>query len=539
VSSFPESPFSSDPQDFDSKGRGIDYLGLRWVSLTLLADELLPGINNQTRDFGVYCLATWIPWKFRKICSEPSAFTLKRFRSFEEAVGVAISYSLQPGSTSLERFGEPNAKIGVQQKLTLPSRLGFKAVERTRATSIFAAPLYGPSLKFLNFIAGNARAVDGSATEIPLTAENEAAETLADWVERRLKESEHFDTLLTADREPIKQAALDDLSLHGLNPASYRDASEETAAAFLGQLLPPDAKNGRTNTARLLVETLKRRPGITLEDIRSIWHTNRLADGTLFSVDKPVVADHLMKWSVFQARQYQRYIIELMMRAFEKSLQHYHSLAVIVRECLLVTPFAADSTFNTILDQEASVVTSAKEDQVRSAAWNEAVHGDHDGYEWIVDDEVVSDCERALRMLARWMLRVTSWTEDETRVGLMNLGGEDRVGMAWFCQWVQQRRELPLSEFVNDWIEQLVFGQHVRVALSRFDGKSQKLRFLLDDQGIVLAKETADDPGKSLPGWTQDRLDAFVDLLCDLEVLAWAEDDCLSLGRRSEWVAKS
>lgn len=539
MATFPEAPFTSDRNDFQTDGGGIDYLGLRWVSLTLLAEELLPGVNNQTRDFGIFCLATWIPWKFRKLSNNQSDFTLAKFRGFEEAIGVAIAYSLQPGSASMERFGEPNAKIGVQQKLTLPSLLGFEHVKRTRATSIYAAPLYGPSLKFLNFIAGNARSEDGTATEIPMTATNAAAETLATMVEQKIGESDHIEKLLSADSEPITQEALDELSLHGLNPAEYRGADENAIRAFLGQLVPDDVENGRTKTARLLIETLRQQSGLTLEEVRATWHTGLFADGNPLVLENSELAEHLTKWSVFQARQYQRYIIELMMRAFEKSLVHHHTLAAITDACLSETPFEATSTFNAIFNDEAEKVTKAITDQDRSADWNQKVHGGHSSYEWIEEDDVMSDCERALRMLARWMLRVTGWTDDEARVTLLSLGGEDRVSMRWFVDWVNQRRNWTLVNLVSDLLEQLVFGQHVRVALSRFDGKSQKLRFLLDDHGIVLAKAMVDSPGKAIPGWTQDRLDAFVALLCDVGVLAWSEDDCLGLGRRSEWVTTS
>ncbi len=148
------------------------------------------------------------------------------------------------------------------------------------------------------------------------------------------------------------------------------------------------------------------------------------------------------------------------------------------------------------------------------------------------EDDVMSDCERALRMLARWMLRVMAWADDESHVPLLSLGGEDRVSMRWFVDWVNQRRDSPLVSLVSDWLEQLVFGQHVRVALSRFDGKSQKLRFLLDDHGIVLAKAMADTRGKVIPGWTQDRLEAFVDLLCDVGLVTVSDDEKLELGTR-------
>src|SRR5262249_10109813 len=61
MSVIPEVPFFT--ERFSSRGGGIDFLGLRQVNLHILETYLIPGVNNQTADFGSYCLATWIPWK--------------------------------------------------------------------------------------------------------------------------------------------------------------------------------------------------------------------------------------------------------------------------------------------------------------------------------------------------------------------------------------------------------------------------------------------------------------------------------------------
>ena len=66
----------------------------------------------------------------------------------------------------------------------------------------------------------------------------------------------------------------------------------------------------------------------------------------------------------------------------------------------------------------------------------------------------------------------------------MDLGGSDRMSMAWFMNWLNARRDLPMRSFLRDVFSDLVFSQHMRVALPRFDGSSQRLRFLLGDQGI-------------------------------------------------------
>ncbi len=52
----------------------------------------------------------------------------------------------------------------------------------------------------------------------------------------------------------------------------------------------------------------------------------------------------------------------------------------------------------------------------------------------------------------------------------MDLGGSDRMSMAWFMNWLNARRDLPMRSFLRDVFSDLVFSQHMRVALSRFDG---------------------------------------------------------------------
>jgi hypothetical protein len=76
MAKFPSAPFLT--RDFSPSGGGIDFLGMRWVNLTLLAKYLIPGINNATSDVGNYCLAAWIPWKFHQLCTDKSDFRLSK-----------------------------------------------------------------------------------------------------------------------------------------------------------------------------------------------------------------------------------------------------------------------------------------------------------------------------------------------------------------------------------------------------------------------------------------------------------------------------
>ena len=46
----------------------------------------------------------------------------------------------------------------------------FKAVKRTRATSLYAAPLYGPALWYTRFIVAYAKALDVASKRMARTA---------------------------------------------------------------------------------------------------------------------------------------------------------------------------------------------------------------------------------------------------------------------------------------------------------------------------------------------------------------------------------
>ncbi len=98
VSKLPDRPFLT--QSFSPRGGGIDFLGMRAVNLRMLQEFLIPGINNATADFGTYCLATWIPWKFRQLAKTKEKFTYSQYREFREAIEIAIAFSQRPGSAA-------------------------------------------------------------------------------------------------------------------------------------------------------------------------------------------------------------------------------------------------------------------------------------------------------------------------------------------------------------------------------------------------------------------------------------------------------
>ena len=82
---------------------------------------------------------------------------------------------------------------------------------------------------------------------------------------------------------------------------------------------------------------------------------------------------------------------------------------------------------------------------------------------------------------------------------------------------------------MRDFFSDLVFAQHMRIALARFDGTSQRLRFALSDNGIEATLSARNDLGKLRLPWMPDRLDSLLGLLCDCDVIT-ADGDLLSRG---------
>lgn len=540
MANFPEQPFAAKP--FSVDGGGVDVLGLRWVTLKMLGDYLLPGINNLTQDFGVYCLATWIPWKFQQLCKQPADYVRSKYDRFRERVEVAISHSIRTGSPAVEKQGDPHGRIGVRQKLQLPSTLSFAAAKRTDSTSLYAAPLYGPSLRYLGLICGDASAADGSSTGIPVPSGDNGTLRLIEKVERQLARSPVLDKIIARRDATFGVAEIDDLGVHGLNPASYRSCSLATKRAFIQKLLPHGSEDGdgRALTAKLMIDTLRSRKGLDAEELRAVWHTGLFADGSRFQPKDERLRTHRDRWAIFQARQYQRFVIEQFARCFEIALQHGASSIEDIVDHATEGIAEARRPLRELCLSESKLVSTSRDPDKVSSRWNSVVHGEHEAYVGRLRFDRESEpheCRCALRMVARWWFQTRSWLFVEKYHKLLALGGEDRVSSKLFIHWVGDRLDQPIKGLVRDIFEHFVFAQHLRVALSRFDGQNQRLRFVLGDRGIVPTHHAAAKLADGLPGWTPDRLDAFTNLLLDVSVLQVRDDGGLEPGELADEVA--
>ena len=165
--------------------------------------------------------------------------------------------------------------------------------------------------------------------------------------------------------------------------------------------------------------------------------------------------------------------------------------------------------------------------------WSALVGGEHDDFEYIEDVKGDEAAQHCLRMLSGWFLRATTFIHQEGFETQLEMGGSDRMSIGWFYRWLDGRRHLPIRTFLKDIFSDLIFSQHIRVALSRFDGQAQRLRFLLADEGIAPTLSTKDLAKRDIP-YMPDRLDTLIELLSDIKVLRLNENASLNLGERAE-----
>ena len=538
MSGFPGKPFLT--KDFSSRGGGVDFLGLRLVNLNMVGHYLIPEINNQTQDMGTFCLGAWMPWKFMELCRSKADCTEPNYRRFREKVEVAMSQTFHVSTSVDAKVGPTRNRVGITQKIKLPSKLTFNNAGRKSGNSIYSAAIYGPSIRYLGLIDSYTILADDGFTPIrvPKHSDDDGTMKIVETVDAALEQTSAFKRLASLDSETMSQKDVESLSECGLNPAYWRlPRYKALKEVFRQKLLPDDASApgyGRTLTTKLVLATVKKRK-ITSWELRTAWFTGMYDDGKPLLITDAELEEQKNRWSLFLARQYQRYAIETFLYCFEIALKNGCRSIEAVVDFWLKGPNAKkvvwQTTFDEILLAEAKKITGSRDDDTISHAWNEKVHPGHSSFEEPddLDQYLASPCLPACQLLAKWFWRMLVRVKQDKNRTIVRLGDSDRMSMAWFIDWLQARRSLPLEAFLKDVFSDLVFAQHMRVALSRFDGQAQRLRFMLSDRGIEPAIG-ARNIGEMRPPWMPDRLDTLINLLEDTEVLVRSANDELGAG---------
>ncbi len=541
----PLSPTPFLTEAFKDDGGGIDFLGLRLINLRILGQNLLPGVNNQTRDIGIFCLGVWIPWKFKQVCkSSPNDYTEANYKAFREALEVVMADGVKDGSQANDLFGSPNRRIGVNQDIVLPGKLAFSQdIHRTDATSLYAAPLYGPSLRYLDFI-GYAAGEEGKVTQIHTPSENEDTQLICKFVDTFIGEVPLVQKISQLNFHASAEE-LNHLQCSGLHPQAFQNAPLEVISALIRHLLDTNQNEiitQRLLTTALITDTLKSIKKATYEELIAIWHTGLISKEVPLQLSDKRVKNQQLHWSLFETRQYQRCILERFLIHFEQAVKVGRSSITEITEHIIKSIKTPPKDMHTLVCHESIIAGGPPDFEKASQWWNLNVSKDHPSSEeslWQISES--DDVEATLVMLARWILRSSPLIEQHQTLEELSWGGESRISIRWFYNWLLNNQDRDLQDFLKELFSNLVFTQHLRVGLSRLNPNEpmQRLRFALGDLGITPTTGMRNSLGSRDAPWMADRLDAWLDLLADVNIVERHQDGLISLGINADQVTLS
>ena len=533
-----QTPFLT--ESFRDDGGGIDFLGLRLINLRMLAQNLLPGVNNATRDIGIFYLGVWIPWKFKQVCAHrPKDYTEEKYKAFRQALEVVMADGIKDGSSANQQFGTPNPRIGVSQILSLPGELIFSdEIHRTEATSLYAAPLYGPSLRYLNFI-GYAAGENGKIAQIHVPHDDLYTQRVCEYVDSIIGDDPLIEKIAQFNFHTTEEE-INNLQCRGLHPRAFQHAPAEVQDALIHHLLDTnqdDVLNQRFLTTRLIIETLKSQKQATSQELRSIWLTGLISDGIPLQLSDEKIQTQRLHWALFESRQHQRYILERFLIHFEEAINEGCSSIEEITTHSLASFENNPKSIHALIEHESALAGSPTNLEDPSEWWSLNIGKDHDFSENTLKEKAEpNDLESTFIMLARWILRIRVVMKDRKDLAELSWGSESRISMRWFYKWATDNQDLPLTDFLKDLYSNLVFTQHLRVGLSRLNPNEpmQRLRFVLGDQGITATAGMSENLGNREAPWMADRLDAWLDLLAEVKIVSKNEDGVITLGSNAD-----
>jgi hypothetical protein len=499
---------------------GVDYLGLRQVNLDLTTN-CIPGINNVTYFIRPFAVLSWIHWKFHAALVEAKRREASEddLLRFQEKVEVLFTWGHQingqRGVPGMDSRCPPAGPRGVE--------LSFLAWNRKRANTSLQAPVqYGPALKTGDGL-GLAEPVKKGLLRV-----TPAGETLAKALDRRLAQSTFYPLLAKLTETHGKENAAQDLFRFWRANAPTADERR----AFLPALYDPDAREDETAIGlrsamiyAILDVLRKARRTLTEDDIRCALARLHLPGGRAFN-HTGAVHVLLVRWRVLQVRQAQRSALESLLSWLEHRLLQERSRSLPMAslrtawiEALQDEKLSAGGTRSCAETLKAFRRGFGSEAEYRA----KCSEGGSDRDLFTLNEEVLSvgsdDPANVLPIAVKLLVASVSWTdwlrEDQSLESDLRLGGIERISLGHFSDAFHRFSDRPVKEWFTDVMERCVISQHMRVATYRFDGRAQRLRFALGENGLEFYDEK---PTK--PQWTQDHLATLLSLMTDCGLLS-------------------
>lgn len=513
--SIPSAPFFVPALSGDTSG--VDYLGLRQVNLALIT-ACFPGLNNVTRLVRPFSVLAWIHWKFHQQAKAEqwTKASERQLQRFQEKVEVLFTWGHKLDSRRAVSIPGSSASVPPADSKGYVD-LTFKAWNRTaRNTSLQAPVQYGPATKVgsgLGFLESQ-----GSGLNRCLPA----GVALAQALDRRLvEEEEAYGLVSSLDR--VKGRATDaEALLKKWNAArpSAEEAKVFRAAFYQAEKVgAPGVLGQRSTMIAAVLEVLRSAGrGLDEEEIRRSLVWQRLPKGGAIKFSAPCSVA-VARWKILQLRQVQRVALEALLQWFEDCLGTEQDLSEIRKR--LAAGFSGDKR-----SEGGKISCRAASDRFARSFTSEAdyrakcAHGHDDdllarGLALYESDEVGEKPVEAAWLLiglARW----TQWiAEDADQHHDLRCGGVDRISLWHLHESVERAAERPLMEWMQDVLDRWIIGQHLRVATLRSDGRAQRLRFGLGNEGLEFY---ANRP--SIPVLTQDHLAAVLSLMDNCGLIA-------------------
>jgi hypothetical protein len=492
---------------------GVDFLGMRQVNLDMMAN-CLPGFNNVTWYVRPFSVVSWIYWKFHQLAERKGAqqVTGKELRVWKEKVETLFTWGHKLAGTT----GVPGTDAKPPGQGAVP--LDFASWKRSPVnTSLMAAVQYGPA----------AKTIDGLGLLDPLgegfyQTVNEGVE-LAETLDKKLCEFSLLDGLGRA-----KATAEDALELYpewSVRTPSKREQKIFRRAFYDHEAVGEQTPLGRRSTTlRLAMEALESagRP-LAADEVRVLMFRGK----RLASVD-PKLKRMWLCWVVLQVRQCQRFAMEGLLTWFERLLDEgCRDTDAVVRKTIMAVegheeifpPDRPDRSLALIGKKITSIDSALRQsaaepyldplrltDEMRQAVTDQS-------------DRLAPLCLRSAFLCAAFAMALRS--EAQVRPELER-GASDRLSLAYWTDKLLSWGAMELEEFLRHFFEMLILSQHFTVAARRFDGRTQRLRISIEEEGLALI---ADAP--MFPSLTPDRLYTALSLMADCGMIGW--DDSLEM----------
>ena len=496
---------------FEQPSGGVDFLGLRQVNLAL-AFECIPGISNVTEYVRPFSVLSWIFWKFHELAERSGRpdFKTSDLTAFQQRVETLFTWSHVLNGVR----GIPGTDAAAPKAVGGRVSLVFDDWKRNATnTSLLAAVQYGPASKtvgglgFLEPVDVGVLKTSGNGVTLAKALDANLRKTrgyrLLNTLERVMATPAEAEELFAAwsvkapsaaERRALREVYFDDASIGNATDIGRRSSSLSLAFAVIARAAEPvDADAIREGMVNLRVKNRAIRLG---DELMSTWY----------------------RWAVLQLRQTQRLALE--------SLLAWAEWQILVRDAR-TTDALADIAVGQLKDNDDPEIQGTSLGQAMSSVFKDCPSGldalligmDEKTFSIFdlrskLENCVGSECENAVALALHTLLVCARLAElfnqDEPARASLSYGGPPRISLLHWAKTVRRLQGLPLRQAMLHILENFVLSQHFAVAVSRFDGATQRLRISIEEEGLRLLV-----PQPWVPVVSPDRLNAALALAAD------------------------